>query len=217
MVFFDVETTGLDYKKGQITQFAGKRVLPDGSSCRSTWYAQVKPETEYSEEVQRLTGLETEFLHENGMFEEELANKVYGFLFAHTPVVLIAHNAQFDMMFVLDLFMRYGCTNDTAMYSVLDTITIARDRKEFPHKLIDMMHHYNTNIDANLHRADVDVSVLVNVFYSMLHERNDIEQYLNVIGIPPKKSVMGYEMPCVRYKVQPWYHSGKARRPPIYA
>jgi len=52
-----------------------------------------------------------------------------------------------------------------------DTITVARDRKPFPHKLIDMMYHYHTHPDANFHRADVDVSVLIEVFYSMLHEK----------------------------------------------
>ncbi|MCL2460709.1 MAG: 3'-5' exonuclease [Euryarchaeota archaeon] len=216
MVFFDTETTGLDFQKGQITQFAGKRVLPDGSSCRATWYAQVKSEVDYSEEVQKLTGLEESFLHEHGIFEEELAKKVYNFLFSHAPVVLIAHNAQFDLLFILELMQRYGYSLDDSPYSILDTITVARDRKEFPHKLIDMMHHYNTNIDANLHRADVDVSVLINVFYSMLHEKNDINYYLNVIGVPPKKNIMGYQLPGIRYKDQPWFHIG-TMRPPVYA
>jgi len=216
MVFFDTETTGLDYENGQITQFAGKRVLPDGSSCQSTWYAQVKPDVEYPKEVQQLTGLEEEFLHKCGVDEEVLAKKVYGFLFSHQPVVLIAHNAQFDLLFILELMQRYGYSLDEISYSILDTITVARDRKEFPHKLIDMMHHYNTNVDANLHRADVDVSVLINVFYSMLHEKNDITYYLNVIGVPPKKDIMGYQLPGIRYKDQPWFHVGKIR-PPVYA
>jgi DNA polymerase-3 subunit epsilon len=101
-------------------------------------------------------------------------------------------------------------------YSVLDTITIARDRKEFPHKLVDVMNHYTYNPTADLHRADTDVSVLVDVFYSMLHEKNDINCYLDVIGIPPKKDIMGYCLPTVRYKSQQWLRLGKIR-PPVYA
>jgi hypothetical protein len=98
---------------------------------------------------------------------------------------------------------------------VLDTITVARDRKAFPHKLVDMMHHYNTQSDANFHRADADVTTLIDVFYSMVHEKHDITCYLDVIGIPPKKSIMGYCLPSVRYKVQPWFHVGEIR-PSVY-
>jgi DNA polymerase-3 subunit epsilon len=96
------------------------------------------------------------------------------FLFFAQPVVFIAHNAQFDMLFVLELLKRYGHPLDLLEYSVLDTITVARDRKEYPHKIIDMMNHYNHDSNEELHRADADVGVLIDVFYSMLHEKNDI-------------------------------------------
>jgi DNA polymerase-3 subunit epsilon len=216
MVFFDVETTGLDYQHGQITQFAGKRVLADGTATAVSWYAKVKEGIDYAVEVQQITNLSTDFLLEHGVFEGELACKIYDFLCFSQPVVLIAHNAQFDMLFLLELLKRYNHPLDIFKYSVLDTITVTRDRKPFPHKLIDMMHHYHHNTDNELHCANTDVDVLIDVFYSMLHERNDIAKYLDVIGVPPKKEIMGYCLPTIRYKTQPWFHWTNPR-PPVYA
>jgi DNA polymerase-3 subunit epsilon len=167
MVFFDVETTGLDYQHGQITQFAGRRVLADGSSFGVNWYAKLRDGVDYPEGVQRITNLPKEFLLEHGISESLLARNVYDFLFFAQPVVLIAHNAQFDMVFLLELLKRYGQPLDVLEYSVLDTITVARDRKEYPHKIIDVMNHYNHDSNTELHRADADVGVLIDVFYSM--------------------------------------------------
>jgi DNA polymerase-3 subunit epsilon len=214
MVFFDVETTGLDYQHGQITQFAGCRALADGSSFDVDWYSKLRDGVDYPEEVQQITKISKKFLLEHGISEGVLARNVFDFLFFAQPVVLIAHNAQFDMLFVLELLKRYGHTMPVT-YSVLDTITIARDRKEFPHKLIDVMNHYNHDSYLDLHRADADVNVLIDVFYSMLHEKNDINCYLDIIGIPPKKEVMGYCLPTISYKVQQWFRAGKIR-PAVY-
>jgi len=149
MVFFDVETTGLDYQHGQITQFAARRVLCDGSSFGVNWYARVRDDVAYSKEVQEITNLPPKFLLEKGVHEGTVASRIFDFLFFAQPVVLIAHNAQFDMLFLLATLSRYGHAVDHLEYSVIDTITIARDRKEFPHKLVDVMHHYNINSTTN--------------------------------------------------------------------
>jgi len=87
MVFFDVETSGLDYQCGQITQFAARKVLRDGTTSEANWYVQVKSETEYSEEVQKITKLSKEFLLENGMQEDVLAKEVFDCMFSAQPVV----------------------------------------------------------------------------------------------------------------------------------
>ena len=212
MVFFDVETTGFDYQHGQITQFAARRVLANGTSTDINLYVKMKESVEYSKEVQEMTSLSETFLDENGIHEGLVAQQTFDFLFFAQPVVLIAHNAQFDMLFILELLKRYRYTMPVE-YSVIDTMTIARDRKPFPHKLIDMMHHYNHNTEASLHRADVDLGILIDVFSSMLDEKNDIKCYLDVIGIPPKKQVTGYCLPTVKYKKQKWFHDGKTHRP----
>ena len=212
MVFLDVETTGLDYQQDQITQFAARRVHMDSTCASLNIYIKIKDNVNYSQDVQQITLLSEEFLHENGIREGVAANKIFDFLFFAEPVVLIAHNAQFDMMFVLELFKRYGYTMPV-QYSVLDTITVARDRKPFPHKLSDLMQHYNHKTEEELHRADTDVGVLINVFYSMLHEKNDINCYLDVIGIPPKKHLMGYCLPTIKYHVQEWFHYGRPHYP----
>ena len=211
MIFFDLETTGFDYQNGQITQFAAHRVLADNSSSTVNWFVQLREGVNYEEGAKQASSLSEEFVSENGIEEEMLAKNVFDFIFFADPVVLIAHNAQFDMLFLLELLKRYGHTMPVE-YSVIDTLTIARDRKEFPHSLNDVMIHYNHSSELDLHRADVDVGVLINIFYSMLDEKNDIECYLDIIGIPPKKELTGYQLPNSRYRVQPWFHSGKKHR-----
>jgi DNA polymerase-3 subunit epsilon len=108
MVFFDTETSGLDYKHGQITQFAARKALPNGLVSQTNHYVQIRDDVEYSEEVQNLTSLSKKFLSETGVLEKSLAQSVFDFLFSVQPVVLIAHNAPFDMLFILELLKRYG-------------------------------------------------------------------------------------------------------------
>jgi DNA polymerase-3 subunit epsilon len=211
MVFFDLETTGFDYKNGQITQFGAHRILADNSSSAVNWFAQLREGVVYEPKAKEVSSLSEEFLYENGIDEELLAKNVFDFISFTKPVVLIAHNAQFDMLFLLELLKRYGHTIPVE-YSVIDTLTIARDRKKYPHTLSEMMTHYNHSSEAALHRADADVGVLVDVFYSMLDEKDDIESYLDIIGTPPKYEVQGYPLPNIRYQMQQWFRSGKKHR-----
>jgi hypothetical protein len=64
-----------------------------------------------------------------------------------------------------------------------------------------------------LHRADVDV--LANVFFSMLDERNDINCYLDMIGIPPKKELWGTRLSTIRYRSAAMVQCSKGwKKPP---
>lgn len=217
IVFFDCETTGLDYKKDQITQFAAYYLNSDGYNDFNNTYVRLKEGTVYPKNVQELTRLYPDFLNSQGVDEEMLALIVYDLLNRNYPTLLVAHNAQFDMLFIYELLSKYRL-DITFDIGVLDTVTITRDRKPFPHRLVDLKAHYKLLDDdeSQLHTAHYDTLLLVHLFYSLLNERNNLEQYINVIGVPPKKSIMGYKLPSVKYVEQPWFHYHNCEHTNVY-
>ena len=83
----------------------------------------------------------------------------------------------------------------------LDTLTVVKDRKEYPHKLIDAVEYYGIE-KVNFHRAIDDTKALYNVTRALKNERNDLEEYLNIFGYNPKYGVNGVKFEFIDYKPQ---------------
>ena len=82
--------------------------------------------------------------------------------------------------------------------------TVLKDRKEYPHKLIDAVHHYGIE-EVNFHRAIEDTKALFEVTKALKRERNDLVEYVNIFGYNPKYGVGGLTFPFIEYK--PQYYS----------
>jgi DNA polymerase III epsilon subunit-like protein len=73
---------------------------------------------------------------------------------------------------------------------MLDTLTVLKDRKSYPHKLSDAITYYG--LDAlNSHRAPDDVKALYAVLSAMAKEAGDLSRYINLLGYNPKYGVEG--------------------------
>ena len=78
---------------------------------------------------------------------------------------MVAHNCQFDLSFIYNLLRRhFPGEADGIVKNVdwLDTLTVVKDRKEYPHKLIDAVEYYGIE-KVNFHRAIDDTKALYNV------------------------------------------------------
>lgn len=199
VVFFDTETSGLDADTCQIIELAAIRIeQTDRGTLRvaKTFDDFIRlPEGEkLPEKISELTGITDEMLEKEGLDEndavydfEELLDDTAG------PVLLAAHNAQFDLQFVGSMAERYAqpCAELLARADYLDTLTVYKDRRPYPHKLEDKV--------QNSRRAIDDVAALFEVCRAMDDERADLLEYVNIFGYNPKYGVAGRRLAGVTY------------------
>ncbi|MDV0444088.1 3'-5' exonuclease [Methanorbis rubei] len=213
IIFFDVETTGLNPMKDQIIEFAAMKFTKEGACDETHFYIQLENGRTLPEEITELTGIYTEWLEKRGICMEEAMTKIKQVLFGPgTTNLLIAHNANFDMRFVLKMMSDAGFDKLCTKSHVLDSLTVARDRKEHPCKLKDMITHYHITGVENSHRAIDDVFALAKVVHAMGTECNDLDLYVNLFGMYPRfptpeaEKILG-----ITYVIQN-YEGGKNRR-----
>lgn len=83
----------------------------------------------------------------------------------------------------------------------IDTLSILKDRKAYPHKLCDAVEHYNIE-KVNFHRAIDDTKALFLLTQELKKERNDLREYINIFGYNPKYGINGIKFPFITYKSQ---------------
>lgn len=152
--------------------------------------------------ITEITSITNDMLRNEGLDEKIVAEDIVRRL---TPgALMIAHNCQFDLSFVFSLLKRHfpdDAENIVSNVLWLDTLTVLKDRKEYPHKLIDAVHHYGIE-EVNFHRAIDDTKALREVTIALRNERNDLAEYVNVFGYNPKYRVSGVIFPFIEYKKQ---------------
>lgn len=157
--------------------------------------------------ITELTGITDKMLEEQGVGEEEIASDLKKVL---TPgTLMVAHNCQFDLFFVYYLLKRHYPSEAYEIVSNvhwLDTLTVLKDRKDYPHKLIDAAIHYGID-KVNFHWAIDDTKMLYKVTLAMKRERDDLREYYDLFGYNPKWGP-GERIPFIKYKSQPYHNGG---------
>ena len=200
IIFFDTETSGLDCRDCQIIELA-MLTVEDGVVTED-YDEFVNIGRPISPKITEITSITNDMLRDEGLDERRVAEDIAERL---TPgTLMIAHNCQFDLSFVFSLLARHFA--DEAFDIVkdvlwLDTLTVLKDRKEYPHKLIDAVHHYGIE-EVNFHRAIDDTMALRDVTIALRDERNDLVEYVNIFGYNPKYGVSGIRFPFIEYKKQ---------------
>lgn len=208
VVFFDTETSGLDAGNDQIIELAAIRIeKTENSTLRMAGsmddFIRLPEGEKLPEKIVNLTGITDELLEKEGLDEndavhdfEELISDAAG------PVLLAAHNAQFDLQFVGTMAERYAqsCSDYLLRADYLDTLTVYKDRRAYPHKLANAIVAYKLQDKVkNSHRAIDDVAALFEVCKAMDDERADLLSYVNVFGYNPKYGVSGRRIGKVSY------------------
>lgn len=200
VIYFDTETSGLDFLSCKIIELA-MLIVEDGKIV-GEYDRFVNIGEDLPSRITEITGITDEMLITEGRVESEIAQDLKDNL---TPgTLMIAHNCQFDLSFVYYLLKRHFPDEAYDIVSGLDwidTVTVLKDRKEFPHKLIDAVNHYGIE-KVNFHRAIDDTKALYNVTQAMMDERSDLEEYINIFGYNPKWGVSGPKFDFIEYKRQ---------------
>ena len=214
LLLFDTETTGLQFHRDEIIEFAAVTVeLRNGLPTVTEEYDQLvtlSPGGFVPENIQQLTGITDRDLLERGIPKTQVCADIARLLKGNT--LLLAYNAHFDLSFLFYLLLRHGDPRILKGKDKLDLLTVYRDRKPYPHKLCSAIDAYGLSGQVvNSHRAVDDVIATVAVMQAMEAERDDLASYINLFGYNPKYGIEGKPIGSVTYKPQ-GYKPGK----PLY-
>ena len=208
VVFFDTETTGLEAENCQIIELAAIRIeQTENGTLRmandADWFVRLPDGQRIPEKITQLTGITDEDLGREGLTEAEAAEAFADIIRNDTgPVLLVAHNAQFDCLFVEAMFRRHSEEGLKRFRSAdyLDSLSVYKDRRAYPHRLENAIKAYKLeDMVQNSHRAIDDVEALFEVCKAMNNERADLLNYVNLFGYNPRYGVSGRRIEGVTY------------------
>lgn len=211
IIFIDTETTGLDPKSCQIIELAAIRLTRKDEKLKlskADMFVRLPEGENLPTEIISLTGITDALLEEHGRSEQEVA-ETFAKAISKPRTLLIAHNAQFDLSFLREMFRRSFPDGEKYLNECdcIDSLTVYKDRRAYPHRLENAVRDYNLNGQAqNSHRAIEDVYALYRVCRAMEMERNDLESYVNIFGYNPRYGKSGEAFPKITYLPQA-YHS----------
>ena len=203
IIFFDTETTGLDPEKDQIIELAAVLVTEKGIELKIDAFCKLLEGEKLPENIVELTHITDEMLAERGIAYKEACRIFCNMIHSDGEVLLVAHNIQFDLLFTLEMFRRCGMVPKAPKLRALDSLTVYKDRAAYPHKLEAAIEHYGLSERVqNSHRAIDDVLALYEVTKAMAAERDDLEEYIDLIGYNPKYGITGRKLRQLTYLPQ---------------
>ena len=207
LVLFDTETTGLQFSRDEIIEFAAVAVEQvNGIPTVTREYDELvalSPGGFVPPKITELTGISTQDLRERGLPKTRVCRDISEIIAGNT--LLLAYNAHFDLSFLFYLLLRHGDPAILKGKDKLDLLTVYRDRRPYPHKLSSAINAYGlTGKVKNSHRAVDDVLATVAVMGEMEKEQADLEKYINLFGYLPQFGVDGKPIGSVTYKPQPY-------------
>ena len=207
LVFFDTETTGLQFSRDEIIEFAACVVESrNGKATIVEEYDQLitlAPGSFVPPMIQDLTGITDQDIRERGIPKSRVCQDIARMVQGNT--LLLAYNAHFDLSFLFYMLMRDGDPTILKGKDKIDLLTVYKDRRSYPHKLCNAIEAYGLQDQVvNSHRAVDDVIATVAVTQAMDGERSDLENYVNLFGYNPKFGVDGKKISSITYKPQPY-------------
>ena len=207
LVFFDTETTGLQFSRDEIIEFAAVVVeARDGKAQIVQEYDQLitlSPGGFVPQQIEKLTGITNQDIRERGIPKTRVCRDIAEMVSGKT--LLLAYNAHFDLSFLFYMLLRDGDPQILKGKDKIDLLTVYKDRRSFPHKLCNAIEAYGLSDQVvNSHRAVDDVIATVAVTKAMEDERGDLERYVNLFGYNPKFGLDSKPIGSVTYKPQPY-------------
>ena len=136
IIFFDTETTGLDCRSCKVIELAMFTV--ENGEIIEEYDEFINIHEPLKSGITKITSITNDMIKNEGVEEESVAQDLKERLTPNT--LMIAHNAQFDLSFIYFLLKRHfpsEADEIVASLNWIDTYTVFKDRKGYPHKLID--------------------------------------------------------------------------------
>ena len=205
LFLFDTETTGLQFSRDEIIEFAGIAVENvDGTPTVVREYDELitlSPGGFVPQKIEQLTHITNADIRERGLPKTRVCRDIAELIGGNT--LLLAYNAHFDLSFLFYMLLRSGDPAILKGKDKLDLLTVYKDRHKFPHKLCNAIEVYGLSGKVvNSHRAVDDVLATLAVMEEMEKEKPDLDRYINLFGYNPKYGLEGKAIGSVTYKPQ---------------
>lgn len=162
-IAFDLETTGLHPVFDRIIEIGAVRFRGDGAVLES-FQQLIDPERAISAGAMAVNGITDQMVAGQPVIEEVLPGFVE--FIGASPVVMMAHNAGFDMGFFSFAFSRLGW--ERPQHPVIDTLTLARQRIVLSNYRLETVGRHLCRIAYARHRALEDALLVKDIFLSLV-------------------------------------------------
>ena len=167
---FDLETTGMSPVHNRIIEIGAVRLEHDGSM--TTFQTLIHPETTIPNQITRLTGISNEMVANAPTFSEAGQD----FLDFIQGSRLVAHNARFDLSFLMESL---GRTPGLPLWENGAYDTLMLSRRAFPGlpsyslKSLRQAFQLGEMVDGNAHRALYDAEITMELFFRIMEQLHD--------------------------------------------
>ncbi len=168
IVFFDLETTGVNVNSDRIVEICVLKVSPDGSEETKTWL--VNPERPIPQETTDIHGISDDDVKDKPTFKElakTIAKMIEGCDMAGF------NSNRFDVPLLAEEFLRADVDIDMKKRKFIDVQTIFH--KNEPRTLVAAYKFYCEQELTNAHSAEADVRATYEVLKAQLDRYDNIE------------------------------------------
>lgn len=176
IVFFDLETTGVDVVKDRIVEICLLKIHPSGEEETHTWL--VNPERNIPEEVIKVHGITNEAVADKPIFKD-LAKRVYDLV---KDSDLAGYNSnKFDIPVLAEEFLRAGIDFDMGKRVAVDVQNIFHRMEQ--RTLVAAYKFYCKQELVDAHSAEADVRATYEVLKAQLDRYpEDLENDINALS-----------------------------------
>ena len=173
-IILDTETTGLSWERGNRVVEIGCVEYIERRPSGRTFHVYLKPDCDFEQGAQEVTGLTLEFLSDKPQFAQ-VAEEFLAFI---DDAELIIHNAAFDLGFLDNELRRLGeqFGRITDRCRVEDTLLLARQRFPGQRNSLDALCKRLgvDNSHRQLHGALLDAQILGDVYLALTSGQEEI-------------------------------------------
>ena len=175
IVFFDLETTGLNTKTDQIIEICCIKINPDNTRTIKT--RRVKPTCEISAESSEITGITYDDVKDEPTFNQ-MAKGIYNFF---KDCDISGYNIlRFDIPVLTEEFKRAGIEFDITQHEIVDVQRIFHKRE--PRTLEAALQFYCEKELEGAHAAENDVIATIDVLEGQLEKYADLENNIETLA-----------------------------------
>lgn len=175
IVFFDLETTGINVNSDRIVEICILKVSPDGKEETKTW--KVNPERPIPAETTAIHGISDEDVKDMPTFKE--IAKMVATMIEGCDMAGFNSN-RFDVPLLAEEFLRSDVEIDMKQRKFIDVQTIFH--KNEPRTLVAAYKFYCGHELVNAHSAEADVRATYEVLKSQLDTYDNIENDMGMLA-----------------------------------